>query len=507
MRVFAEAMEHMTPQTTLSAKPGLPAGKIAGAVLAVAALLIVEALPLSGAISPAGHHMLAILAFAVIIWISEALDYTVSSFLIAALITLLLGFAPEAAGSAKLIGTGKALGMAFSGFSNSGLILVAAALFIAAAMTITGLDKRIAMFTMSKLGAGPNLVLIGTIVVTILLSLVVPSATARTACVVPIMMGGIAAMGVNPKGRLAAAMIITIAQATSIWNIGILTSAAQNLLSRGFIEKQFGADAVPTWGSWLLAGGPWAVLMSVVLFFVVKFLLPPEVKEFPGGKEAMARAYKDLGPMTAPEKRLGVMSLILILLWATEKQLHDIDTASSTIAGITLMLLPGIGVMTWKQAQGRIPWGTVIVFGIGISLGSTLLSTGAAQYLADILTHSLNLSAMGGFMIFAVLSAFLILIHLGFASATALTSSLMPVMLGVLASIPGINGPGIAMLLAFTVSFGFILPINAPQNMVCLGTETFTTRQFTTVGICVSVIGYLMLLLFALTWWPLLGLI
>lgn len=477
-----------------------------GAVLAVLAFLCVELLPLHGAIPAAGQHMLAILAFAVIIWISEALNYTVSSFLIAALMILLLGFGPDISDPDKLMGTKKALSMAFSGFSNSGLILVTSALFIAAAMTVTGLDRRIALFTMARLGAGPQRVLMGTIVVTILLSLVVPSATARTACVVPIMMGGIAALGIDPKGRLAASIMITIAQATSIWNVGILTSAAQNLLSRGFIEAQFGAEHALTWADWLMAGTPWAIIMSVILFFVVRFILPPEVKSFSGGREAMVDSYRALGPMTAAEKRLGLISIALLLLWATEGKLHTIDTASSTVVGVTLMLLPGIGVMGWKEAQTRIPWGTVIVFGIGISLGNALLTTGAAKYLADLLTQSLNLSAMSGFGIFAVLSAFLILIHLGFASATALTASLMPVMLGVLASIPGINAPGIGMLLAFSVSFGFVLPINAPQNMVCLGTETFTTRQFTNVGILLTIAGYLMLLLFALTWWPLLGL-
>ncbi|MFD1557563.1 anion permease [Paraburkholderia silviterrae] len=66
------------------------------------------------------------------------------------------------------------------------------------------------------------------------------------------------------------------------------------------------------------------------------------------------------------------------------------------------------------------------------------------------------------------------------ASATALTS---------------------AMPLGYTVSFGFILPINAPQNMVCLATETFTAKQFARVGIAVTMLGYLLLLLFAATWW------
>ena len=67
------------------------------------------------------------------------------------------------------------------------------------------------------------------------------------------------------------------------------------------------------------------------------------------------------------------MSLLLLLAWATEGRLHNFDTTSTTYAGLVCLLLPGIGVMTWKDVQSRIPWGTVIVFGVGISLGTVYL--------------------------------------------------------------------------------------------------------------------------------------
>ena len=43
------------------------------------------------------------------------------------------------------------------------------------------------------------------------------------------------------------------------------------------------------------------------------------------------------------------------------------------------MFLPGIGIMTWKEAQPKIPWGTVVLFGVGISLGTALLQTKGAR--------------------------------------------------------------------------------------------------------------------------------
>ncbi|HGE3470106.1 TPA: DASS family sodium-coupled anion symporter [Escherichia coli] len=480
-----------------------------GLWLAIIAGIIITLLPLGDTLPVAGQNMIAILVFAIIVWISEAMDYTASAIVISALIIFMVGFAPDMNHPDTILGTAKALKMTLSGFSNSALALVAAAMFIAAAMTITGLDKRIALFTMSKIGASSRSIIIGAIVVTIVLSLVVPSATARTACVVPIMMGVIAAFKVDKHSRLAASMMIVISQATSIWNVGIQTSSAQNLLSIGFINKTFGAGHSVSWLDWLLAGAPWSLTMSVILYFLARKLLPPETEAVEGGSEAIKKALAELGPTTGKEKRLIGISLLLLLFWSTGGKLHSIDTTSVTLAGLAIMLLPGIGVMSWKEVEKRVQWGTLLMFGIGISLGSTLLDTQAASWMANYVVKGFGLDGLPSLAIFAILAAFLIIIHLGFASATALTAALLPILISLLSSLPpelGVNPVGMTILLAFSVSFGFILPINAPQNMVCMGTDTFTPRQFTRVGLYLTVIGYLLLLLFAATWWKILGL-
>jgi sodium-dependent dicarboxylate transporter 2/3/5 len=64
---------------------------------------------------------------------------------------------------------------------------------------------------------------------------------------------------------------------------------------------------------------------------------------------------------------------------------------------------------------------------------------------------------------------------------------------------------GIVMIQSFVVSFGFILPTNAPQNMLCYGTGAFSTLQFAKVGIVMTVAGLLLLLLFSATVWPMMG--
>lgn len=478
--------------------------------IAIIAGTIVALLPVSEALPQAGQNMLAILLFAVIIWISEAIDYTTSAIVIAALMIFVLGFSASTNDPNIILGTTKALKITLSGFSSPALALVSAAMFISAAMMATGLDLRIALFTMSRIGSNSSGILIGTILVTVLLSLFIPSATARSACIVAIMMGIITAFQVDKHSRLAASMMIITAQATSIWNIGIQTSAAQNLLSISLIQKTFGIESPISWLDWLLAGAPWSIVMSVFLYIITLKLFPPENNQIKNNINIIKQSLIKHGPITKKEKWLIMISVVLLILWTTSGKLHSIDTTSITIAGLAIMLLPGIEIMNWKDLEKRIHWGTLLTFGIGISLGSALIDTQAAAWLANYVVKIFYLEKMSPFFIFAILSSFLIIIHLGFSSASALTAALIPILINVLINLPSelnINVVGMSILLTFNVSFGFILPINAPQNMVCLGTDTFTPRQFIKVGILLTAVGYLMLLFFALTWWHFLGLI
>jgi di/tricarboxylate transporter len=64
---------------------------------------------------------------------------------------------------------------------------------------------------------------------------------------------------------------------------------------------------------------------------------------------------------------------------------------------------------------------------------------------------------------------------------------------------------GMAMLLQFVVSFGFILPVNAPQNMIAYGTDTFEARDFVRTGLVITLAAFVLLVVFALTYWPWMG--
>ena len=476
-----------------------------GLVAAVSVMIIIMLFPAPEGLPLAGHRMLAIFGFAVIVWVTEALDYAISAVVIAALMAFFLGISPNVANPKVLIGSVQGLTTAMSGFGNTALTLVAAALFLAAAMTITGLDRRIALVILSRVGTRTNRIVIGSIVVATVLAFLVPSATARAAAVIPIMMGVILAFGIDKRSRFAGLLMITTVQAVSIWNVGIKTAAAQNMVAVGFIQKMLGHDI--TWLSWIIAAAPFSILMSIGLYFVMMTMMPPETKELPGGQSTVQASLAELGPTTGKQARLLTVSLILLCFWATEGVLHPFDSSTTTTIAVALLFLPGIGVMDWKKANALIPWGTIVLFGVGISLGTALLQTQAAQWLANLIVAWFGLNHMAVLGILAVMSAFLIVIHLGFASATALASAMIPIVIAVMQKVqtPGVSVLGMTLVLQFVVSFGFVLPVNSPQGMVAYGTETFVARDFVRTGIALTVLAYLLTLLLGATYWRWLG--
>src|SRR5688500_19923204 len=110
--------------------------------LAVLGLIIILLIPTSDSLPVVGQRSLAILTFAVILWVTQAVTYEVSAVMIIVLVSFLVGLSPTIEDPSVLYGTKDALGMAVNGFSSSAVALVAGALFLAQAMEMTGLHKR-----------------------------------------------------------------------------------------------------------------------------------------------------------------------------------------------------------------------------------------------------------------------------------------------------------------------------------------------------------------------------
>src|SRR5699024_3985777 len=136
-----------------------------------------------------------------------------------------------------------------------------------------------------------------------------------------------------------------------------------------------------TWGEWFLYAAPWAIIMSVVLYFVMVNLIKVEDTSNVSNQE-IKHQLDALGKISILEWRLIVISISLLTLWATEGILHPFDSTTVTILAVAIMLLPKYRIYTWSDVQKKIPWGTLVVFVTGISLGTVLLDNEGATWLS-----------------------------------------------------------------------------------------------------------------------------
>ena len=317
-------MSAATAQDATPARSSLsPAGRW-GLAAGTAALVAIILLPQPAGLSIAGQHMLGIFAFAVIVWMTESVEYAASSVMLVALMAFLLGTAPDPAHPDRILGTSAALSEAMGGFTNPAVVLIAASLVIASAMSATGLDRRLAFIVISLIGTSRSRLLIGIIIVMAVLAFFIPTASARVACLVPIILGTISGLGLDKKGRVAGMLMMSIVYLSLIWAMGIATGAAQNVYVNALLDRTIHVR-IP-WIDWLVVGAPYSVAMSIALYFVLmKMMAPAAAESARGNVSAPGDLDLKLGPLTADQIKLLVLSVVLLGFWATERKLHDFE--------------------------------------------------------------------------------------------------------------------------------------------------------------------------------------
>ena len=172
---------------------GRSPGKCACGFIAawVAFFLILWVMPAPEGLSVAGKATLAVMVWACIMWITEAIPVGISGMLIPMLLVLsgAIDKFPKAA----------------SGFATPVVFLCLAAFIFAAVMQAAGLDRRIALALLHKLKAKTvNGVIWAMFAANMVLSLIIPAANARAATLLPVVNGITNMFGDTPEERLEA---------------------------------------------------------------------------------------------------------------------------------------------------------------------------------------------------------------------------------------------------------------------------------------------------------------
>lgn len=473
-------------------------------LVAVVAMIAILALPTPVDLSIAGHRMLAIVMFAVIVWATDAINYALSALVIALLMTFLLGFAPKADNPAVMMGTGPALSLAFSGLGNVNVVFVAAAACLMVAIRESGLNTRVAIALLARIGVNTGRVTVAMIAIGIGAAFLVPSPSVRVAYLAPVVLGISAVFGLSHRSALAAMLMIVTVQTANIWGIGISSASPGNQTAIAAIEDIF--ERTISWYEWFIAAAPFCLALSAALYFIVRRMIPAEVEDAPGGIASVRESLQTLDPMTTAEKKLTAILICLAVVWTTGQVLR-IDSATAAVIAAVFIVLPRFGVLTWSELQLGMPWGVLLLLGVGFSLGTALVQTHAAYWLASFFVTETGLASFPSVIILVLMSAFLLVVHLGFSSSVGLTSVMIPIIIAVLTDMngQGLNAVGMTMLLQFSANFCFILVVSSPQNMLAYSTGAFDAKQFIRTGVMLSVVALVLVAIFGATYWHWLG--
>lgn len=450
-----------TVHQNISASGRSPLRALAGFVLAwVSLFVILRYLPLPEGLSPAGKATLAIMVWAAIIWITEALPVAISGLLIPLLLVLTNAVTP--------------LPKAASGFTNPVVFICLSAFIFSAIMQAAGLDRRIALALLDAVKVKTaNGVIWAMFVVNLVLSFIVPAANARAATLLPVVNGLTGLFGNTEQERNAkkAIVIQTLVYGSMISGMCILTAHLPNMVVSGLFASELKLHL--SYLDWMKLQWPYLGMFVITQWWVQTYFKTRSVA-IPGGLETIRAERKKLPPSATQERSIFAVFGLVALLWATEPW-HKLSTDNVALLGLAIMFTPGLLQFKWKQLEERTIWGTVLLLAGALSISSAISSTGLAHWLAAQIQETVQGRPWWSILFLVMVGTHVI--RIGMLSNVAAVTMLAPVLLA-LAPKLGLHPVAFTLLVADTDSFAYLLPTQITAAVIAYSSGTFTTSDY-----------------------------
>jgi len=462
------------------------------------ALGILIVTPIVVTLVASSHQLvLAIFFTALLLWFTEAIPLPITALFIPILVDL-FGLAP----AAKI----------FAPFGNDILFLFLGCFLMGLSMAKYGLDRRVAYWLLAHCLPGDSLLSINlvTAATTFFVSMWI-SNTAATAVMSAVTIGILDSLGNKLDDeqlrRASVRLLLSCAFAASIGGLATPIGSPPNLIALKFLASN--GIEIP-FLRWMMFGLPVSVIMFGALFLIFEWRYPLRGVRVENASANFGLALRELGPMTRGEKQIGVVFILAITLWIIPGFLKSIfpDVGWIVLAdsrlsmsvvglfgGLVLFLLPlpdGSGRiranLEWSESRA-IEWGTILLFGGGLALGNLLEQSGAAKDFGELIFRS-GLASLP-LLIGTIIVTGILLSE--FASNTAAAAILIPLVIGAAKSISA--GPALTealvLCVAFSASFGFMLPVSTPPNAIVYGTGRVSSRDMLRTGMWFDMTGAL----------------
>ncbi|MBK7872767.1 MAG: DASS family sodium-coupled anion symporter [Saprospiraceae bacterium] len=481
-----------------------------GLVLGPLLFLIILLLPAPKFITPEAWKVMALAAFMITWWVTEAMPLPVTA-LLPIIFLPILGVSNLRAATAP--------------YANPVVFLFMGGFMIALAMEKWHLHRRIALNIVKLVGTNANGIILGFFLATFFLSMWI-SNTATTVLMLPIALSVINLLtGENGettdknKQFFALGILLAITYAASIGGMGTVIGTPPNVVAAGYLREAF--DYEVSFMRWLVAALPFSLAMLIISYLlIVKVMYRNNLGRFEGAEQLIKDEVKSLGKMNLGEKRTLIVFIGAALLWMLRVPLIQFtnwfyetilinnlqlftleqvgkppylklsDEVIAIMAAVALFIIPtnfkkGLHVLEWRDTE-KLPWGILLLFGGGLSLADALESTGIIQLIGDQFANS----TYSEWLVVAALvtiSVFLTEIMSNVAQVTVF----LPVV-GAMAQGLGMNPFEVCIPVTLAASAGFMLPMSTPPNAIVFASGHIKIAQMVKVGFWLDILSIIL---------------
>ena len=468
----------------------------------VVAAIVIALIPAPGGLAQHTWYYFAIFAGVIVGLMLEPIPGAAIGLIAVTLVTVLcewVFYSPEQLAKPGFNPANASLSWALSGFGNSTVWLIFGAFMFALGYEKTGLGRRIALLLVRAMGRRTLTLGYAVMAADAVIAPFTPSNTARSGgTIFPVIRNLPPLYDSKPNDpsarRIGSYIMWTAIATTCVTSSMFLTALAPNLLAAELIRKTVNVDL--SWMQWFMAFAPAGVVLLLAVPLLAYLLYPPEVKQ---GSEVPAWAAQELqkmGPLTRREILLAVLVLIALVLWIFGDKYVNATTVALLIIGLMLVTR----VVTWDDMlANKQAWNTLAWFATLIALADGLSRTGFVKWFAD--TMAAHMSGFPPAAAAVVLVLVYYFAHYMFASVTAHTTAMLPIMLSVGTTIPGMPMQTLALMLALTQGImGILTPYGTGPSPVYFGSGYLPAGDYWRLG---AIFGVIYLAVFLLISVPL----
>jgi L-tartrate/succinate antiporter len=389
-------------------------------------------------------------------------------------------------------GPGDSIRWALSGFSNTTVWLIFGAFMFALGYEKTGLGRRIGLHLVKTLGKRTLGLGYAIAFSDLILAPFTPSNTARSCgTIFPIVRslpGLYDSLPGETARRIGAYLMWTAFAATCITSSMFITSLAPNLLAVEIVNKTTGFRI--TWSEWFRGFFPVGASLLLALPWLTFKLYPPEIKYAPEVRDWASQQLVIMGRLSRNELVMALLAILALFAWIFGADRID----ATTVAGAAICLMVLTRTVTWEDIlANKQAWNVLVWFATLVALADGLAKVGFVNWFASRTVTLLAGTSPIATMIVLVVVFFVV--HYIFASLTAHTTAVFPVVLAAGAAIPGLPVKVFSLLLCYSLGImGILTPYATGPAPVYFGCGYISRREFWMLGMFFGTLFLLLLL-------------